>query len=334
MTFNLFTRYVSIFIFAFILSITFSLRGTDDLNPSTASVFANTLYYIYQPIVFFLPHPEIRKTLYETETQYFHIRVELDESGNRHLVFLPQKGSQSIYNPEKPDEIVSSYARYGFLALLAFEQPPQRILFIGMGGGIMPMYFRKYFPETPIDIVEIDRNMLAVAEKYFGFKKDPKMNIFFEDGRTFVNESKEKYDIIFLDVYNAEGIPFQFTTIEFFTEIKEKLSKNGVLSINIANFGKDDFTAAELNTIYEVFPDTFVFASKGNTNYILISFRNSKASLSDLNKNAINIDKKKQFNINFKEMLNRNLCKKEVDELRSKSHVTLKDDRPLVDLFF
>jgi spermidine synthase len=319
-------KYLSILVLAPILGITSSLRGAEELIHSSASIFTNTLYYIYQPIAILLPHPEVRKTLYATETQYFYIRVELDESGNRHLVFLPQKGSQSIYNPEKPDKIVSSYARYGLLALLAFEQPPQRVLFIGMGGGIMPMHVRKHFPETQIDIVEIDKSTPVIAEKYFDFKKDSKMNIVIEDGRVFANKSKEKYDIIFLDVYNAEGIPFQFTTTEFFTGIKEKLSKNGVISINLANFGKASFIASELNTIYDVFPNTFVFASEGSTNYIPISFNNLKVSFSDLNKSAIRIDEQREFNINFKEMLNRNLSKKELDELRSRSYIIMKDD--------
>lgn len=323
-------QYLSKLVFVFILGIVSSLRGAEALQSSSASIFANTLYYIYQPIAILLPHPEVRKTLYETKTQYFHVRVELDESGHRHLVFLPYKGSQSVYNPEKPDEIVSNYARYGLLALLAFEQPPQRILFIGMGGGIMPMYIRKHFPETQIDIVEIDKSILPIAEKYFGFKKDSKINIFFEDGRVFVDKSKEKYDIIFLDVYNAEGIPYQFTTVEFFTKIKEKLSKNGILSINLANFGQNSFIAAELNTICKVFPNSFVFTSEGNTNYIPISCNNLKVSFPDLAKNAISIDKKKQFNINFEGMLNRNLSKKEFDELRSKSFFSIKDDSAFV----
>lgn len=323
-------RYVSIIVFAFVLSIT--AKGTEELKSSSASVFANTLYYIHQPIAIFLPHPEVRKTLYETKTQYSYIRVALDESGNRHLVFLPQKGSQSIYNPEKPNEIVFGYERYGLLALLAFKQPPQRVLFIGMGGGIMPMYIRKHFPEIRIDIVEIDKSIPAIAEKYFGFKRDSKTNIFFEDGRVFLNKSKKKYDIIFLDVYNAEGIPFQFTTLDFFTGMKEKLSKNGVLSMNIANFGKNNFTASELNTIYEVFPNTFVFASEGNKNYIPISLKNLKANFFDLSKNAIIIDKKQHFNINFEEMLNRRLRENELDTLRSKSRIILKDKFTSIDL--
>lgn len=318
---------------AFILGFPYNFNAKEVLGPSSASTFANTFYYLYQPITVLFPHPEVRKILYETKSQYFFIRVEQDESGNRHMVFLPSKGSQSIYNPEKPDKIVSGYARYGLLALPALlGQAPQKVLFIGMGGGIMPMYLRKYFPEAQIDIVEIDKIIPAIAEEYFGFEKDSKMNIFIEDGRVFVNKSKENYDIIFLDVYSAEGIPFQFTTVEFFAHIKSLLNKDGVLSINLANFGKNKFIAAELNTIYEAFPNTFVFLTKGNTNYIPISFNNPKTGFSDLQKSSINIDGKKQFNINFEEMLNRILSKKELDELRGKSHIILKDDFAPVDL--
>ena len=118
-----------------------------------------------------------------------------------------------------------------------------------MAGKLCRCISEKHFPEIQIDIVEIDRTIPAIAEKYFGFKQDPKMNIFIEDGRLYTNKSKEKYDIIFVDGYNAGGIPFQFATVEFFTSIKSLLNKDGVLSINLANFGKDSFISAELNTI-------------------------------------------------------------------------------------
>ncbi|MDD5598426.1 MAG: hypothetical protein PHV82_10810, partial [Victivallaceae bacterium] len=61
---------------------------------------------------FFLPHAEKRRVLLRRETRYFMVTVEEDGKGARHLVFNPLKGSQGIWNPKKPDEIISNYCKY------------------------------------------------------------------------------------------------------------------------------------------------------------------------------------------------------------------------------
>ena len=297
-----------------------------------SSLIGRTLYYLYQPIAFFLPHIELRKTVYETETQYFNIRVEEDNAGRRHLVFLPRKGSQSIFDPNQPEKIISSFINHAFLALPALGRPPEKVLFIGLGGGIMPMYIRRHFPNTQIDIVEIDKAIPKIAEKYFGFKPDPKMSVYIMDGRVFVNKSKNKYDVIFMDVYNAENIPFQFTTVEFFRQIKKHLTTDGVFAVNLANLGKKGFISAELNTILTVFKNCFVLACKGETNYVPIALANKNITLADITKNCIIYDKEKQYGINFEEILTSMMNQQELHDLIGPLPIILTDDYAPVNL--
>ena len=297
-----------------------------------SSLIGRTLYYLYQPIAFFLPHIELRKTVYETETQYFNIRVEEDNAGRRHLVFLPRKGSQSIFDPNQPEKIISSFINHAFLALPALGRPPEKVLFIGLGGGIMPMYIRRHFPNTQIDVVEIDKAIPKIAEKYFGFKPDPKMSVYIMDGRVFVNKSKNKYDVIFMDVYNAENIPFQFTTVEFFRQIKKHLTTDGVFAVNLANLGKKGFISAELNTILTVFKNCFVLACKGETNYVPIALANKNITLADITKNCIIYDKEKQYGINFEEILTSMMNQQELHDLIGPLPIILTDDYAPVNL--
>ena len=291
-----------------------------------ASTLDKALYYLYQPIAFFLPHIELRKTLYETETQYFHIRVEEDEQKRNHLVFLPRKGSQSIYDPAHPNKLISNFMQCAFLALPALGHPPKQVLFIGMGGGIMPMYLRKHYPNVKIDIVEIDREIPKLAKKYFDFIPDSKMHIKINDGRVFVNKTKQKYDIIFIDVYNAHNIPFQFTTIEFYKHIKRILKNDGVCAVNLANMGKQGFIAAEFNTIFNVFPNTFVFECKGKTNYVPLMLNGDNMNFTKTRNNALLMDKLKTFNINFEKLLEEKLSNTELKTLKNKSKLILTDD--------
>jgi hypothetical protein len=162
---------------------------------------------------FLLPHYESRNVLFAKETANFTISVEDDESGRRHLVFLPNNGSQGIILPDKPDVIVPNFMKYSFLAIPAMGASPKSVLFIGLGAGIMPRFISSKFPGTRIEIVEIEKELKSIAEKYFGFKVTKNMTLTFEDGRFFINHSRNRYDMIVIDAYNATEIPFQFTTV-------------------------------------------------------------------------------------------------------------------------
>ena len=317
---------------ALLLSQTLVAGSSQSARDSNTSFIDKAIYCLYQPIALLLPHIELRKTVFETETRYFNIRVEEDDLGRRHLVFLPRKGSQSIFDPKQPEKIISGFMTHAFLALPALGHPPKKVLFIGLGGGIMPTFIRRHYPNTQIDIVEIDEAIVPIAEKYFNFKPDKKTNIHIADGRVYVNKSKEKYDIIFMDVYNAENIPFQFTTAEFFKQVKKQLTPDGIFAVNLANMGKQGFISAELNTIQEVFDHCYVFACEGNSNYVPIAFANSNLTLNKLTEKATALNKEKEYGINFEELLGNVVNQKELDKLLGPSPIILTDDYAPVNL--
>jgi len=220
---------------------------------------------------FFLPHLDKRRILYEKQTRYFMVTVEQDYLDRRHLVFNPNKGSQGIWDPADPDELVSNYCRYSASLLPLAAAAPRRVLFIGMGAGLLPRFVRSYARDAVIDIVEIDDEIPGIARDYFDFKTDAQTNIIIEDGRAFINRTANHYDFIFIDAYNAECIPFHLTTVEFYRKVRSALSPGGMMSVNVANAGKPGFVAAELKTIAAVFPDPAVLACSGGHNYIVLA---------------------------------------------------------------
>ena len=205
------------------------------------------------PLDYVLPHLERRTTVHEAESLYFLIRVEDDESGRRHLVFLPNRGSQSILFLDRPDELASEFMKRMFLALPALGREPEDALFIGLGGGVMPSYLQRRFPKLRIDVVELDGAVPRIASEFFGFKPGPSVQVVVEDGRVFANRNRKRYDLVFVDTYNAEAIPFHLTTLEFHRELKEALKPDGVLAINLATWGQDKFAARELRTLRELY---------------------------------------------------------------------------------
>jgi spermidine synthase len=217
---------------------------------------------------FFLPHAEKRRVLLRKQTQYFQITVEEDSTGARHLVYNPIKGSQGIWNPKTPDKMISNSCKYMSMFMTMIDNPPKRILFIGMGAGILPRFVAKHFPETIIDVVEIDPDIPGIANKYFGYVKNAKCNIIIRDGRDFINRVKHKYDLIFIDAYSAHDIPFQLTSQEFYRKVRDAMKPHGIVSVNIANLGKSQFIASEIKTIKSVFPHLAIYVCPNESNYI------------------------------------------------------------------
>ena len=273
---------------------------------------------------FFLPHPDQREVLLEKQTLYFLVTVEKGENGWRHLVFNPNRGSQGIWNPESPDELLSNYCQYTTIFLQGIDQYPRRVLFVGLGAGVMPRFIRKHFPATIIDIVEIDDAIPGIAEQYFGFKKDDRINIAIGDGRDFINRNKVKYDIIFIDAYNAENIPFQLTTEEFYRKIRESLTPGGIMTANVANLGKPNFIASELKTVQSIFPGLAVFVCPGQTNYMLFAPVNGQFDSARIKDKCVELEKSSNPELDFRAMLDTRLNDKAINKMTGGA-IILKD---------
>src|SRR3989344_2845931 len=107
------------------------------------------------------------------------------------------------------DELVNEYTKYFNLAEY-FKPNFKKTLMFGGAGYSYPKSFLFRYPEAKIDVVEIDPKITELAKKHFKLKEDPRLTIYHEDGRVFLNKTQEKYDVIFGDAFSSHySIPFQ-----------------------------------------------------------------------------------------------------------------------------
>ncbi len=156
------------------------------------------------------------------------------------------------------------------------------------GNGQMdPLLIDGYEQIESLDVVEIDTRTTSLAEKYFHLNtRDPRLRIFNEDGRTYLNRSRDTYDIIYLDAFQSfYGVPWQLTTIEAAKNIFRMLNDNGVLVANVPAALEGEYSKffqAEFKTYQEVFPEVHAYAvfSPDKTdmvqNIILVAFKNKE----------------------------------------------------------
>jgi spermidine synthase len=110
------------------------------------------------------------------------------------------------------------------------EKPSVRILVLGTGAGLLPMFLRSQLGDKLAELVTVDINpeVIKIAKEYFGFLEDDKLKSVIADAFKFVNDyavtPATKFDMIFMDInYEEDNInlspPRKFLTQEFLAKL-------------------------------------------------------------------------------------------------------------------
>lgn len=201
------------------------------------------------------------RVVYQTQTPYQELQV-VDNGETRTLYLDGQR--HSAMNLDDPTRHVFEYTRYFHLPLL-FENDIDRVLFIGGGGFTGPKRFVAEYNST-VDVVEIDPAVVDVAKRYFSVEESDQLRIHTMDGRRFLQQTNETYDLIVLDAYKKDKVPFHLTTVEFVRLASDHLSTNGILFANLIsapNGPASQFYRAEYKTMQQVFPHVYGFPTVG-----------------------------------------------------------------------
>jgi spermidine synthase len=220
------------------------------------------------------------RVLYETQTPYQELEVT-ELNGTRTLYLDDQR--HSAMDVDDPTRHVYDYTRYFHLPFLLADDPDDidRVLFVGGGGFSGPKRFVEEYDAT-VDVVEIDPEVIEVAERYFAVDRShERLNVHQGDGRRFLRETNHTYDLIVLDAYKKDKVPFQLTTVEFFELARDRLSADGTLHANVVsaeNGPASKFYRAEYRTLSEVFPQVYTFPTVGGAtvqNIQVVASRNA-----------------------------------------------------------
>ena len=213
--------------------------------------------------------------LYEKASPYNTIIVTQSASGLRTLLFKMDGGRQSVVKPGDPDHLELPYTR-AMLVGLALCEEPRRILIVGLGGGTLPMFLRKNYPDATIDVVDIDPGIAYAAREFFGFREDDQMRVRLADGRQFIENSRQPYDAIFLDAFGGDTVPPHLTTQEFLQAVRRAVKPDGVVIGNIWRRNFNPLYDSMVRTYQEVFDDLFILEVHGDVNMIMLALPRSQ----------------------------------------------------------
>ncbi len=197
--------------------------------------------------------------------------------------FLQDKGiSGGMFLDGK--DLAFDYTKYYALYHLTAPQL-SRALVIGGGIYTIPKSILEERPNAIIDVVEIEPNLEPIAKEYFDLPDTENIRTHIMDGRRYLREREDKYDLIYSDVYySLFSIPTHFTTVEFFESAKSRLATNGIFVANIIGAideSDESLLFSEIRTIKKVFPHVHVFAaesatSTGTQNFIIVAMADTQ----------------------------------------------------------
>lgn len=207
-----------------------------------------------------------KEGLIDIDTAYNKVWIypSVDKKTNKQirLLALNNESNSAIFLNENGENLVFDYTKFYRLAK-HFNPNLKNSLMIGGGAYSYPQDYLKKFPDAKMDVVEIDPKLTEISKEYFRLKDDPRLTIYHEDGRIFLNKTKNKYDVVFGDAFKSMySIPYQLTTREATQKIYDSLNDNGVVIINVISAvegKKSKFLQAEYKTYKDIFPQVYVF---------------------------------------------------------------------------
>jgi precorrin-6B methylase 2 len=150
---------------------------------------------------------------------------------NRKYIWSSPIASQSAIDIHRPWRMCA-FSYRSVVRVLKSLPPGRRFLMIGVGGGSFFHAVKYYWPDAELVGIEKDLGMVNTARKHFGLPDDARIIV--EEAETIILElrGEEKFDFIFVDVYDGLYPPDIFMQEQTIRAISECLNLDGALCMN------------------------------------------------------------------------------------------------------
>jgi len=109
----------------------------------------------------------------------------------------------------------------------------KHILILGVAGGsVIKTLVDEIKYEGKITGVEIDPEIIQIANEYFSLDQIPNLEIVIDDAFEFVLKTKSKYDLILIDIFQDTVMPNFLFEKFFMNRIGELLQPDGIILFN------------------------------------------------------------------------------------------------------
>lgn len=211
------------------------------------------------------------KEIFRTYDEHGPIQV-FDDGPKRYLSF-GEGEEQSCVLKAEPFLLQHDYTRAMLLPLL-FSRPRDVIL-VGLGGGALANCLFHHFPELQMRAVELRSAVIKTAHRYFQLPRDERLHIINQDVGEFIEAPDiASTDMLFSDIYGAEGMDPQFFQPWYIEACARLLNPGGWLVLNCWEEHRGEY--ATLEAIDETFEEVYTCAVPSG-NWVIMACRQRNA---------------------------------------------------------
>lgn len=158
--------------------------------------------------------------------------INVFESGDTRILCFGNQVEQSAMSLSEPAKLLYNYTRSMMLGCL-FPRRIRHALVLGLGGGSLARSLHRALPHCRITAVEQRAAVAEVARDWFGLPDDHRLGLHVGDAGDYLSSPGPAADLIFADLYHAEGMDDQQTSPSFLSRCRQRLGGDGVAVFNL-----------------------------------------------------------------------------------------------------
>ncbi len=240
-----------------VLGLLLGAVGRNRLVTGTASAVLVAAVFI-APIQPILQGPCLR------ETNYFCIRVTEKTLGDKSVVRILalDRLVHSYSSLDNPRKLVYQYEKVAAetTEYLAQREPMLNAFFIGGGGYTFPRYLEAVYPNSRIDVAEIDPGVTQTAYQMLGLSPSTRIMTYNEDARMYLKTlpADKRYNLVLGDAFNDFSVPYHLTTREFNDMLRSHMTPDGIYILNLIDGKPFNFVIAFMRTLKLTFNNLYL----------------------------------------------------------------------------
>ncbi len=211
----------------------------------------------------------------QEETAYYCVTVLNDPARASGRVLLLDNLRHSYVDLQDPTHLEFRYSRlFAQVIDSTMRSGSVRALHIGGGGFTLPRWLAATRPGTSSTVLELDSEIVAIAEDRLGLTTGPMLRVRTGDARQNISrEPAGGYDVVLGDAFGGLSVPWHLTTTEMIVLIERVLSPHGVYVLNVIDGSPQRLVRAELATLRSVFEHVALIAPPDGAsgNHVLVA---------------------------------------------------------------
>lgn len=192
--------------------------------------------------------------------------VEVFEHKTLRWIRFGETDVQSAMDLSIPWYPVAGYC-ISMLAALCLRPIPEKVLSLGLGGGSIERFFAEKLPN--VQTVSVEPYAVVTDLAFDFFYLPPGTAVVESTGQAYLQQCEQQHDLIFVDMFDANGHLPCLSQQAFHTQLAKNLSPGGIAMLNIVPANETELLALLL-AIRPIFPHVILSQEADSKNVVLL----------------------------------------------------------------